>query len=281
MCLLCYFDRKYMMHTGASDSLMYNEMKNSEQEQNIILSIIWQQMLTEMFAFITQSLLKTKQMAKSTLKVKMNDRLVNLHVSAQEDVNKTCGLVYAFNLFGFTFHTAFWLDNHNGTGQTKSWQNDKEAAHSDSNLYSVLQLEASSPIENYTLRKLSPCLSALECKHTESTNNCREKQRLLSIGRDAEEILNSYTNCKYKLLNGTRTTWQCIVWTFIVRRQASKDTGDSFTRTYFTHPKVCQGGMRVNLARLTVPLWIHCECRRISRHAVAFKLHGDFIVLRT
>ena len=58
-----------------------------------------------MFAFITQSLLKTKQMAKSTLEVKMNDRLVNL--SAQQDVNKTCGLVYAFNLFGFTFHTAF------------------------------------------------------------------------------------------------------------------------------------------------------------------------------
>ena len=204
MCLLRYFDRKYMMHTRASDSLMYNEMKNSEQEQNIILSIIWQQMLREMFAFITQSLLKTKQMAKSTLKVKMNDQLVNL--SAQQDVNKTCGLVYAFNLFGFTFHTAFWVDNHNGTGETKSWQNDKEAAHSDSILYSVLQLEASSPIENYTLRKLSPCLSASECKHAESTNNCREKQRLLSIGRDAEEILNSYTNCKYKLLNGSPTT---------------------------------------------------------------------------
>ena len=96
-------------------------MKSSEQEQNIILSIIWQQMLTEMFAFITQSLLKTKQMAKSTLKVKMNDRLVNL--SAQQDVNKTC------NLFGFTFHTAFWVDKHNGTGEAKSWQNDKEAAH--------------------------------------------------------------------------------------------------------------------------------------------------------
>ena len=99
------------------------------------------------------------------------------------------------------------------------------------NLYSALQLEASSPIENYTLRKLSPCLSVLECKHAESTNNCRERQRLLSIGRDAEEILNSYTNCKYKLLNGTRTTWQCIVWTFIVRRQAPKDTGDSHART--------------------------------------------------
>ena len=27
MCLLRYFDRKYMMHTRASDSLMYNEMK--------------------------------------------------------------------------------------------------------------------------------------------------------------------------------------------------------------------------------------------------------------
>ena len=195
-----------------------------------------------------------------------------------EDVNKTCDLVYAFNIFGFTFHTAFWVDNHN---ETKSWQNDKEAAHSDSNLYSVLQLEASSPIENYTLRKLSPCLSALECKHAESTNNCRERQTFLSIGRDAEEILNSYTNCKYKLLNGTRTTWQCIVWTFIVRRQAPKDTGDSFTHTYFTHPKVCQGGMRVNLALLTVPLWNHCECRRLSRHAVAFELHGDFSLLRT
>ena len=29
-----------MMHTRSSDSLMYNEMKNSEKEQNIILSII-------------------------------------------------------------------------------------------------------------------------------------------------------------------------------------------------------------------------------------------------
>ena len=61
-----------------------------------------------------------------------NDRPVNLSAQVQ-DVNKTCGLVYAFNLFGFTFHTAFSVDNkHNGMGETKRWQNDKDA-HSDSN----------------------------------------------------------------------------------------------------------------------------------------------------
>ena len=82
-----------------------------------------------------------------------NDRPVNLSAQVQ-DVNKTCGLVYVFNLFGFTFHTGFWVDNkHNDTGETKGWQNDEEAAHSDSNLYSVLQLEASSPIENYYTSK--------------------------------------------------------------------------------------------------------------------------------
>ena len=107
-----------------------------------------------------------------------------------------------------------------GTGETKSLQNDKEA--SNSNLYSVLQLEASSPIENNIHFESCLRLSVLECKHAESTNNCREKQRLLSTGRDAEEILNSYTNSKYKLLNGSRTTWQYIVWTFIVRRQAAQ-----------------------------------------------------------
>ena len=53
-----------------------------------------------------------------------NDWPVNLSAQVQ-DVNKTCGLVYAFNLFGFTFHTAFGVDNkHNGTGETNSWQND-------------------------------------------------------------------------------------------------------------------------------------------------------------
>ena len=82
-----------------------------------------------------------------------------------------------------------------------------------------------------TLRKLSPWLSVLECKHAESTNNCREKQILHSIGEDAEQILNSYTHCKYKLLNGSRTTWQCILWAFIVGRKAPKDTGDSHART--------------------------------------------------
>ena len=35
-----------------------------------------------------------------------NDRPVNLSAQVQ-DVNKTCSLVYVFNLFGFTFHTAF------------------------------------------------------------------------------------------------------------------------------------------------------------------------------
>ena len=54
-----------------------------------------------------------------------NDRPVNLSAQVQ-DVNKTCGLVYVFNLFGFTFHTGFWVDNkHNDTGETKSWQNDE------------------------------------------------------------------------------------------------------------------------------------------------------------
>ena len=163
MCLLRYFDRNYMMHTRAS--LMYNEMDIFWARTEYHFEYcIWRQMLTEMFAFwfITQSLLKTKQMAKEhfesqnkqqVLGSNQNDRPVNLSAQVQ-DVNKTCGLVYVFNLFGFTFHTGFWVDSkHNDTGETKSWQKDEEAAHSDSNLYSVLQLEASSPIENYYTSK--------------------------------------------------------------------------------------------------------------------------------
>ena len=75
MCLLRYFDRNYMMHTRAS--LMYNEMDVFWARTEYHFEYcIWQQMLTEMFAFwfITQSLLKTKQMAKSTLKVKINSK---------------------------------------------------------------------------------------------------------------------------------------------------------------------------------------------------------------
>ena len=163
------------------------------------------------FCIHNANLFKTKQMAKSTLKVKMNGKSweaikmigpwTYLHKYWQ-DVNKPAvwfmlsiycgGVVLRFTrLFESTINIIWYglrAKRKAGTGQ-----NDKEAAHSDSNLYSVLQLEASSPIENYTLRKLSrPCLSVLECiKHAESTNNCREKQILLSIGRDAEEILNS------------------------------------------------------------------------------------------
>ena len=98
--------------------------------------------------------------------------------------------------------------------------------------------------------------------------------------RDPEDILNSCRNSKYKWLNGSRTTWQCIVWTLIVRRQAPKAHKRFTPRTYFIsmHPKMCQGGMRmrVNLARLTVQLWIHRECRWLSRHTVVFELHSDF-----
>ena len=75
MCLLRYFDRNYMMHTRAS--LMYNEMDIFWARTEYHFEYcIWRQMLTEMFAFwfITQSLLKTKQMAKSTLKVKINSK---------------------------------------------------------------------------------------------------------------------------------------------------------------------------------------------------------------
>ena len=96
--------------------------------------------------------------------------------------------------------------------------------------------------------------------------------------RDAEEILNSCTNSKYKLLNGSRTTWQCIVSYCVIMFSPPQSTHKRFTRTYFIskHSKMCQGGMRVNSARLTVPPWIHRECRWLSRHAVAFELHGDF-----
>ena len=108
---------------------------------------------------------------------------------------------------GLCFQFIWFHVSHGFLSRQSQWYGRNEKLAERLTLYSVLQLEASSPFENYTLRKLSPCLSALECKHTKSTNNCREKQRLLSIGRDAEEILNSYIpNCKYKLLNGTRTT---------------------------------------------------------------------------
>ena len=61
----------------------------------------------------------TKQMAKSTLKVKMNIKsweavkMIGPWTYLQvQDVNKTCDLVsQASNLFGFTFHTAFWVDS--------------------------------------------------------------------------------------------------------------------------------------------------------------------------
>ena len=131
-----------------------------------------------------------------------NDRPVNLSAQVQ-DVNKTCGLVYVFKLFCFTFHTGFWV-----------MIRAKRKAGRTTNKLLTLTLTCTlcfswrqvRRLRIITLRKLSPWLSVLECKHAESTNNCREKKRLLSIGRYAEEILNSYTHCKYKLLNGSRTT---------------------------------------------------------------------------
>ena len=71
MCLLRHFHRIWCILEPLSCTKKWTY---SEQESNIVLSIIWHQMLTEMFAFITQSLLKTKQMAKSTVKVKMNSK---------------------------------------------------------------------------------------------------------------------------------------------------------------------------------------------------------------
>ena len=59
------------------EPFMYNEMDIFWARTEYHFEYcIWQQMLTEMFAFwfITQSLLKTKQMAKSTLKVKINSK---------------------------------------------------------------------------------------------------------------------------------------------------------------------------------------------------------------
>ena len=112
----------------------------SEQEQNIILSIVYDSKCCDRNVCILIHNAKPfedetdgkehseSQNEQQVLGSNQNDRPVNLSAQVQ-DVNKTCGLVYVFNLFGFTFHTAFWVDNkHNDTGETKSWQNDKEAA---------------------------------------------------------------------------------------------------------------------------------------------------------
>ena len=135
-----------------------------------------------------------------------NDRPVNLSAQVQ-DVNKTYGLVYVFNLFGFTFHTGFESTiNIMIRAKRKAGRTTKKLLTLTLTCTPCFSWRQVRRLRIITLRKLSPWLSVLECKHAESTNNCREKQRLLSIGRDAEEILNSYTHCKCKLLNGSRTT---------------------------------------------------------------------------
>ena len=115
----------------------------SEQEQNIILSNLYMTANADRNVCILIHNAKPfedetdgkehseSQNKQQVLGSNQNDRPVNLSAQVQ-DVNKTCGLVYVFNLFGFTFHTSFWVDNKHDTGETKSWQNDEEAAHSDS-----------------------------------------------------------------------------------------------------------------------------------------------------
>ena len=195
MCLLRYLHRIWCILEPLSCTIKWTY---SEQEQNIILSIIWQQTdrnvcIHNAKPFEDETYGKEhceNQNEQQVLGSNQNDRPVNLSAQVQ-DVNKTCGLVYAFHLFGFTFHTAFWVVNkHNGTGETKSWQNDKEAAHSDSNF--ILRASVGGKFadwELYTSKAISVFVRTRMQTCGMQTNNCREKQRLLSIGRDAEEIL--------------------------------------------------------------------------------------------
>ena len=97
--------------------------------------------------------------------------------------------------------------------------------------------------------------------------------------RNAEEILKSCTNSKYKLLKGSRTTWQCIVWTFVVHRQAPKHTQAIHTHVLdFKASESVPGRNESKFSKINRTIQNHhCQCRWLSsRHAVASELHGDF-----
>ena len=107
-----------------------------------------------------------------------NNRPVNLSAQVQ-DVNKTCGLVSHASIL-LVSHLVESTVNITVHAKRKAGRTTKKLLYSDP-INSMVQLEASSPIENYyTLRKLSPCWSVLSCKHAECKRTYREKQRLLS-----------------------------------------------------------------------------------------------------
>ena len=95
-----------------------------------------------------------------------NDRPVNLSAQVQ-DVNKTCGL--------FESRINIMIRAKRKAGRTT-----KKLLTLTLTCTPCFSWRQVRRLRIITLRKLSPCLSVLECKHAESTNNCREKQRLLS-----------------------------------------------------------------------------------------------------
>ena len=97
-----------------------------------------------------------------------------------------------------------------------------------------------------TLRKLSPWLSVLGCKHAESTKITFNRQ---GCGRNSELIHTLQIQVAEWVSHDVT-----MHFVNIYSPPQSTKRHSRFTRTYLTHPKMCQGGMRVNLARLTVPL---------------------------
>ena len=101
MCLLRYFQRNHLMHTKPSH-VHWNEHVRWERTEFHFECYMIAEIQTCKYVWLRwhdmENLLKTEEIAKSILKVKMNiesyrdNRLVNLSANV-EDVTKTCGLI--------------------------------------------------------------------------------------------------------------------------------------------------------------------------------------------
>ena len=127
-----------------------------------------------------------------------NNGPVNLSAQVQ-GVNKHAGWFRTLPLLVSCFTRLFELT----VNMKRYGRNDKLAERCSLSLTPSVSWRQVRRFRDYTLRKRSRSVRLLSYKHTKCKRTCREKHRLLSVGRDAEEIINSRTNRKYNLPNAS------------------------------------------------------------------------------